>query len=334
MFSIVRLSLVGMLVSGTAIAGGPTSASNGLVARVRPAANHYSIGQPVWTYFYLENTTDEPLTLTVPDTEPDIPPPHVALPLAHVFSGEAGAGVTVSTEGGRRSELPVGYRAPKRAPIVTLGPHSVVGTRVDLREYFPSLRGAGQFRVIWKPYQGALTSDPATITIATLKQVELQTDDGTMTLRLFYDDAPETVANFLDLARSGFYTNKTFHRIEPGYIIQGGCPRGDGSGIRTDGRRVPAEFNPRQHEKGTLSMALLDDDPDSASCQFFICNTRQKEWDGKYTVFAQLVGEESFATLDRLMATPVDEVGRPVRTLYMRSLRITDAPNDPQDDPQ
>ena len=73
-------------------------------------------------------------------------------------------------------------------------------------------------------------------------------------------------------------------------------------------------------------MALLPDDPDSASCQFFISNTRQKDWDGKYAVFGHLVGDESFQTLDRLMATSVDDQGRPVRTLYMRTIRVVDAP--------
>jgi cyclophilin family peptidyl-prolyl cis-trans isomerase len=76
-------------------------------------------------------------------------------------------------------------------------------------------------------------------------------------------------------------------------------------------------------------MALLEDDPDSGSCQFFLCNTRQKDWDGRYTVFGQLEGEESFATLDRLMSTPVDDKGRPVRTLYMRTVRVVDAPSEP-----
>jgi len=80
-------------------------------------------------------------------------------------------------------------------------------------------------------------------------------------------------------------------------------------------------------------MALLNDNPRSASCQFFICNTRQPEWDGKYTVFGQLVGDESFETLDRLMATPVDDQGRPVgpTPLQIRSIRIVTAPRELSD---
>ena len=136
------------------------------------------------------------------------------------------------------------------------------------------------------------------------------------------------MTNFIELAKAGFYNGKTFHRLEPGYLLQGGCPRGDGTGIRTDGKRLRSEFNGNPMRKGTVAMALLEDDVDSASCQFFICNTRQKEWDGRYTVFAELIGEESFLTLDRLMATAVDDQSRPTRPLSMRNVRIIDAPPD------
>jgi len=166
------------------------------------------------------------------------------------------------------------------------------------------------------------------VTIGALKRAQILTDDGTMTVRFFYRDAPKTVANFVELIENAFYNNLTFHRIEPGYLIQGGCPRGDGTGIRLDGKRVPAEFNSHAMKKGTLAMALLNDDPDSASCQFFICNTRQKEWDGRYTAFGELVGEESFATLDRLMAKPVDEHGRPKQPIHIRSIHLLDAPTE------
>ncbi len=297
-------------------------------AEVRPVSYHFPVGQPVWVRFTIENVSDEPVTLQVPGTEPEIPSPEAGLPLAHIFSGAASAGVTVTTEAGRRWDQPVGHRAAPRAPILIVGPHSSVGTTLDLREYFPVLRGAGRFRIEWQPYRGTLSSDPVVVTVAALKLVEIVTDDGTMTMRFFYEDAPQAVANFIELAKSGFYTGKTFHRIEPGYLLQGGCPRGDGTGIRLDGKRIPAEFNGHPMDKGTVAMALLDDDPDSASCQFFICNTRQKDWDGRYTAFAELVGDESYATLDRLMATEVDEENRPLEPLYIRNVRIVDAPSN------
>ncbi len=316
------IAVAGWLAAGTAA----ENTIPGIEVHVRSISQHIPLNHPVWVEFSIGNTSHEPITLTVPGTEPQIPPPEMGLPLAHVFSGGSTSGVIVATEAGRQWDQPVGYRAPAQAPILLLAPKSTVGTTLDLREYFSALRGAGQYRVTWKPYSAAATSETLVITIAPRKQVEIVTDDGTLTVSLFYDDAPRTVANFLELAKTGFYTGKTFHRVEPGYMIQGGCPRGDGAGIRLDGKRIPAEFNNRLHQKGSLSMALLDDDPDSASCQFFICNTRQKDWDGKYTIFGQLTGEESFATLDRLMAAPVDDFSRPRRPFYLRAVRLTDEP--------
>ena len=315
-----------------AASASPDGAISGIRAHLMPASYHVPVGQPVWVLFAIENTTDEPITLTVPGTEPQIPSPEAGLPLSHVFSGGGSPGVVVTTESKRKWESPMGYHSSGEAPILIVAPRSTVGTSLDLRGYYPALRGAGQFRVAWHPYKGAVASDTIVLTIAPRKRAELVTDDGTMTLRFFYDEAPVHVANFIELAQAGFYNRKDFHRLEPGYFLQGGCPRGDGTGIRADGKRLPAEFNSQPHQKGTVSMALLDDDPDSASCQFFICNTRQREWDAKYTVFAQLVGDESFATLDRLMTTPVDEFGRPVRTLYIRSVRLIDESAPPYPD--
>ena len=314
-----------VLFVGASHAAAGDNAIPGIAAHLR-ASQHISINQPIWVQFSIENTTDEPVTLTVPGCEPAIPSPEMGLPLSHVFSGGASSGIQVTTESGRQWDQPIGYRTPTQAPILLLAPRSTVGTTLDLREYFPSLRGAGQFRLSWKPYAAGAISETVLLTIAPRKQVEMETDDGTLTISLYYDEAPQNVANFLDLAKSGFYAGKMFHRLEPGYMIQGGCPRGDGTGIRLDGKRVPAEFNNHAHRKGTVSMALLDDDPDSGSCQFFICNTRQKDWDGRYTVFGELTGDTSFQTLDLLMAGPVDDHGRPKRPLYIRAVRVVDAP--------
>lgn len=300
----------------------------GVRAEVRPLSHNVPTGQPVWIRFSLENTTDQPVTLSVPGTKPDIPSPYAGLPLPHVFDGGSPSAIAITTPANRRLDQPVGYHKPEDAPLLMIAARSTVGVTLDLREYFPVMRGAGQYRVDWSPYGSAAAAASAVITIGPLKRAEIVTDDGTMTVRFFYSDAPKTVANFIELAETSFYSNLTFHRIEPGYLIQGGCPRGDGTGIRLDGKRVPAEFNSHAMQKGTLAMALLDDDPDSASCQFFICNTRQKEWDGKYSAFAELVGDESLATLDRLMAKPVDDSGRPKQTIRVRSVHVVDAPQE------
>ena len=302
---------------------------NGLVAHLKLQSHYAEVGKPVWAFLSLENTTDQAITLTVPGLKPRIPSPEMGLPLTHVFSGESGSGIVVVAESGRVWEMPTGYHPPKEAPILTIAPQGIVGVKVDLRKYYHTLRNVGVFRITWKPYNGIISSHTVVCEVAPLKQAEILTDFGRMTAKFFYAGAPRTVANFIDLAKDGFYSNLTFHRLEPGYLLLGGCPRGDGTGIRPDGKRIAAEFNSLPHEKGTISMALLDDDPDSASCQFFICNTRQKDWDGRYTVFAQLIGEESFETFDRLMATPVREGGQPEHTLHIRSIRIVNAPYTP-----
>ena len=326
-----RVSVIlAVLTCHGSVMGQPVGHLPGIEARLRLISKQVPLNHPVLVEFSIENTSDESVTVTVPGTEPEIPSPEMGLPLAHVFSGTGqSSGVTVTTESGRPWSQPVGFRRPSRSPILLIAPHSTVGTTIDLREFYPSLRGAGNFRLSWSPYAGGVISRPVTITIAPRKRVEITTDEGKLTIALFYDEAPNHVANFLGLTRSGFYSGKTFHRLEPGYLIQGGCPRGDGTGIRFDGKRIAAELNPYRHQKGSISMALLENDPDSASCQFFISYTREKDWDGRYTVFGQLIGDESFDTLDRLMAVPVDDQSRPARTLFIRSARAMDAPTQP-----
>jgi peptidyl-prolyl cis-trans isomerase B (cyclophilin B) len=105
---------------------------------------------------------------------------------------------------------------------------------------------------------------------------------GTIKLELYPDVAPNTVANFEKLANSGFYNNLTFHRVEPGFVIQGGDPQGTGMG--GPGYKIKAEFNNKRHNPGTLAMARSQD-PNSAGSQFYICLTRQPGLDGQYTVF-------------------------------------------------
>lgn len=305
---------------------------SGVRTSVRLESFQVQVGKPVWARFVIENTSDEPVTLMVPGTEPEIPLPEVGLPLSHIFSGGESSGVSVTTESGHRWDKPSGFRKSKRVPILMIAPNSLVGMKIDLRQYFPTLRSAGRYRIGWECYGGAIKAQPVTVLISRRQDVELTTDEGKLTIRLYYDDAPKNVANFLDLVESGFYDGKTFHRLEPGYLLQGGCPRADGTGIRPDGKRVDGEINSRVHDKGSVSMALLGEDPSSASCQFFISNTRMRDWDGRYTVFGQLVGEHSMTTLDSLMATPVDEMGQPLRTLRIRNARLTDAPEDSHDD--
>ena len=119
--------------------------------------------------------------------------------------------------------------------------------------------------------------------------IELE-NGGTIKIEFYPDSAPNTVANFEKLANSGFYNNLTFHRVEPGFVVQGGDPKGNGTG--GPGYRIKAEFNSRKHVKGAVAMARSQD-PDSAGSQFYICLAPAHFLDNNYTVFGQVLeGQE------------------------------------------
>ena len=326
--------VVSLLMASTGLGQEPHSGLSGVRARLQLPSSFVDVGRAVWVDFIIENQSDEPVKLVVPGVRPVGSPTEMGLPLSHLFSGVDSAGPLITDEAGRRWSVPMGYLPGSSAPVLVVGARSSVSKLIDLTQYYHFMKSPGRYRIQWEPYGGLLSSGFVVVDIAPLKQAQIQTDQGTMTINFYYDDAPITVANFLELAGKSFYNNTHFHRISPGHMIVGGCPIGNGTGIRTDGKKIPPEFNARQHRKGSVSMALLNDDPRSASCQFFICNTRQPEWDGKYTVFGQLEGDESFETLDRLMATPVDEEGRPQGSmpLVIRGIRIINAPRNLLDD--
>jgi peptidylprolyl isomerase/peptidyl-prolyl cis-trans isomerase B (cyclophilin B) len=105
---------------------------------------------------------------------------------------------------------------------------------------------------------------------------------GEIVIDFYPEDAPKTVENFVTLARKGFYDGLTFHRVEPGFVVQGGDP--DGTGTGGPGYTIKAEFNKRKHVRGTVAMARTQD-PDSAGSQFYICFKPAPFLDGQYTVF-------------------------------------------------
>lgn len=111
----------------------------------------------------------------------------------------------------------------------------------------------------------------------------METAKGTIHLDLFDQDAPNTVKNFVDLAEKGYYDGLTFHRVIPNFMIQGGCPRGDGRG--GPGYTIKCEINPNQHLAGSLSMAHAG--KDTGGSQFFICHSPQPHLDGVHTVFGR-----------------------------------------------
>ncbi len=114
----------------------------------------------------------------------------------------------------------------------------------------------------------------------------IETDKGSIRFKFYPIDAPETCRNFIVLAQSHFYDGLIFHRVVPGFVIQGGSPTNDGMG--GPGYTIKAEFNSRKHLQGTVAMAR-GSDPDSAGSQFYICLAPQPFLDDKYTVFGQIV---------------------------------------------
>jgi peptidyl-prolyl cis-trans isomerase B (cyclophilin B) len=116
-------------------------------------------------------------------------------------------------------------------------------------------------------------------------QARVVTPQGEMVFTFFPDNAPTTVAAFIKLARNGFYNGLNFHRVEPGFVIQGGCPVGDGTG--GPGYRLKAEFNDRLHDAGAVAMARAQS-PDSAGSQFYVCLEDAHFLDHKYTVFGHV----------------------------------------------
>lgn len=109
---------------------------------------------------------------------------------------------------------------------------------------------------------------------------------GEFEIVFFPEAAPNHVANFVSLARKGFYDGVTFHRVIEGFMAQGGDPTGSGSG--GPGYTIPAEFSQLPHKRGTLSMARTSD-PNSAGSQFYICFARTEFLDGQYTVFGEVI---------------------------------------------
>lgn len=116
--------------------------------------------------------------------------------------------------------------------------------------------------------------------------VTIKTEVGTIKYKFYPKDAPETVNRMVELIQQGFYNGLVFHRVEPGFVIQGGDPLGNGSG--GSGKKLKAEFNSRKHVEGTVAMARAQD-PNSADSQFYISMGTHPHLDNSYTVFGQVV---------------------------------------------
>jgi peptidyl-prolyl cis-trans isomerase B (cyclophilin B) len=139
-------------------------------------------------------------------------------------------------------------------------------------------------------------------------QIELDTSMGKIKLDLLPEVAPGHVQNMLGLAKIGFYDGVTFHRVIQGFMIQGGCPQGTGTG--GPGYTIRAEFNATPHEPGVLSMARTSD-PHTAGSQFFICLERVPHLDRQYTAFGKTADAESLAVVKKIGAVPTGASDKP-----------------------
>lgn len=150
----------------------------------------------------------------------------------------------------------------------------------------------------------------------------LKTSMGDITLEFLTDKAPRTCEHFVRLARKGFYEGLTFHRILRDFMLQGGCPKGDGTG--GPGFTVRAEFNDTPHVKGVVSMAR-GNDPHSAGSQFFICHGEARYLDSRYTAFARVV--DGLPVVDRIASVPVEEnryreVSKPRDPVFINDVQL------------
>ncbi|TWT41100.1 putative bifunctional phosphatase/peptidyl-prolyl cis-trans isomerase [Phycisphaerae bacterium RAS1] len=289
---------------------------------VTPLRGLTAPGRPIWLRFALINSSDQAIEIPVDDLSPAAD--SIGLPMSLVTGAPGKPCLHVGLE---QDKLVAVAPAPSPSPrpgSLRLAPRGCVGAEVDLAA-IGDVRHPGVYRVEWRPLATRSGPGVATFRIDTRKDVVIITDLGKVTFELMYEQAPRNVENFLDLARGGFYDGKTFHRIVPNFLVQGGDPKGDGKGLRPDGQTVPAEFHDYKVDFGTLAMARKPSEPDSASCQFFIALARLPDLDGQYSVIGRAKDDESLRTLLQIGGVPTDRRDRPLRPVNVRAVTLIEA---------
>lgn len=254
--------------------------------------------------------------------------------------------------------------------IAPTGPSDLKdGQTIDVKTLYPTLSKAGTYLLFAVPSRPGQMLSPANFIgtpvvigvrddrrlgaptgamitrIQPLQYVEMITDTGPMTLALYYDAAPVTVDNFLRLTEQGFYDGLVFHTILPGFTLQAGDPKGDGTG--GPGYSIDAEFNTRTHEAGVLSMSRMRDpleDPatgvgprqefaNSAGSQFFICldYKHTQQYDRYYTAFGKVVGAMEAVKQIALSPLADPKQGRPVKAPVIQKMIVKNV--DPEHNP-
>jgi peptidyl-prolyl cis-trans isomerase B (cyclophilin B) len=156
-----------------------------------------------------------------------------------------------------------------------------------------------------------------TASVADVSKAVMTTSEGAIELDLFDDDAPKTVANFTKLAGEGYFDGLAFHRVIPDFMIQGGCPRGDGTG--GPGYTFEDEFNDHPVARGYIAMANAG--PNTNGSQFFIVTTEAAPWlDGKHTVFGRVTSGQDVA--DAISMVERDARDRPLDDVLIESITV------------
>ena len=151
-----------------------------------------------------------------------------------------------------------------------------------------------------------------------MSQMTMTTSKGDIVFEMFDEDAPKTVGNMRELAEKGFYDGLTFHRIIRDFMIQGGCPKGTGTG--GPGYQFEDEFNQHKIVRGALAMA--NSGPNTNGSQFFIVTTDAAPWlDGKHTVFGKVTS--GMEVVDQLEGLPTDRNDRPEEPAVIEKLAFT-----------
>lgn len=159
------------------------------------------------------------------------------------------------------------------------------------------------------------------------EKILIQTRHGDITVQLFPDLAPKHAESFRNLVKDGFYDGTCFHRVIPGFMIQGGDPNSKDAearhahGTGGPGYSVPAEFSDRKHLRGTLS-AARSQDPNSAGSQFFLCVADSPWLDGQYSIFGEVVSGIEVA--DKIVAEPRDERDNPLERVEVTMKLISE----------
>jgi cyclophilin family peptidyl-prolyl cis-trans isomerase len=155
--------------------------------------------------------------------------------------------------------------------------------------------------------------------VPAVSQATLHTNAGRITVELFDEDAPKTVANFRKLSDDGFYDGLSFHRVIKDFMIQGGCPEGTGTG--GPGYQFEDEFNDNKIVRGALAMANAG--PDTNGSQFFIVTTDAAPWlDGKHTVFGRVT--EGMDAVDSIEGTETGAQDRPVQDVVIERVEVSE----------